>query len=444
MEAAKEALPTCQGIACGGGAEAATVEACYWEALEVLRHALAERTDTVSSLADGLRRARERLDSEDRKERGDAPRRVALFAAVASRKAPDGMVPEPGTDATLRGALGDALGHLNRQSGGAILTAAADLLDSTSVRLAAGDSPEGFWNARTNPDARVLSTGGICEDAMAGILSGISSFGHHIGVGSSYGAFLAPLGHIPARLHAIGQQARQEHFAHRHDPMILICGHAGLETGEDGPTHADPQALQVLQGNFPPGTLVTLTPWEPREIWPLLTAALGARPAVLAPFVTRPAVPVLDRAALGLAPPDAARTGVYRLRAARGEGDGVVVLQGSGVTYAFVQDVLPELMKEGINLHVYAVSSEELFDRLPTAEQVRIFPPEHAARAMGITGFTLPTMYRWLTSPEGRAATLHPFKGGRFLGSGTAAAVLHQAGLDGPGQLTAIREWLKR
>ncbi len=54
--------------------------------------------------------------------------------------------------------------------------------------------------------------------------------------------------------------------------MILVCAHAGLKTGEDGPTHADPQALQLLQENFPAGTAVTLTPWEPQEIWPLLAA----------------------------------------------------------------------------------------------------------------------------------------------------------------------------
>ncbi|MFH1530413.1 MAG: hypothetical protein ABIK09_06720 [Pseudomonadota bacterium] len=442
LEMAKDALPTCQGIACGGGAQPDTVEACYWETLEVVRGALAAETDAVERLGAHLCRARERLDAWGRAPREDGPRRAAVFTAAASRKAPEGMVPAPGTDATLRGALGDALGHLNRVSDGALLAAAADLLDSTSVRKAAAEFPPGFWNARTNPGSRLLSTGGICEDAMAGILTGVSSFGRHIGVGSSYGAFLAPLGHISARLHAIGQQAQGERFAHAFDPAILVCGHAGLETGEDGPTHADPQALQLLQGNFPPGTLITLTPWEPREIWPLLAAALKARPAVIAPFVTRPAVPVLDRAALGLAPADAAVTGVYRLRSAQGEGDGVLVLQGSGVTYAFVQGALPALEAEGIDLHVYVVVSEELFDRLPEQEHKRIYPPDHAARAMGITGFTLPTMYRWITSPGGRAATLHPFRAGHYLGSGPAATVLKQAGLGGDGQLAAIRAWL--
>ena len=42
---------------------------------------------------------------------------------------------------------------------------------------------EGFWNALDNPTARTLSIGGICEDAMAGIFSGLSSFGRHVGVG---------------------------------------------------------------------------------------------------------------------------------------------------------------------------------------------------------------------------------------------------------------------
>ena len=88
---------------------------------------------------------------------------------------------------------------------------------------------------------------------MSGILSGISAFGHNIGVGSSYGAFMAPLGHIAARLHAIGAQARESVSGDPYKPMVLVCGHAGLKTGEDGPTHADPQALQLLQENFPAG-----------------------------------------------------------------------------------------------------------------------------------------------------------------------------------------------
>jgi len=278
---------------------------------------------------------------------------------------------------------------------------------------------------------------------MTGILAGISTFGHHIGAGSSYGAFLAPLGHIAARLHAIGGQARRAIANDPYNPIVLICAHAGLKTGEDGPTHADPQPLQLMQENFPRGTCITLTPWDPAEIWPLLTAALVKRPAVIVPYVTRPNEKVLDRAALGLAPVEDAAQGVYLLRHPRGEGDGTIVLQESAVAYAFLEETLPLLEQEGIDPWVYYVSSAELFDLLPVSKQKRIFPKRRAQEAIGITGFTLPTLYRWVTSERGRAASLHPFRHGSFLGSGQGAMVLAEAGLDGRGQFEAIRKYFR-
>ncbi|MFV1958618.1 MAG: hypothetical protein ACC662_04305, partial [Planctomycetota bacterium] len=294
----------------------------------------------------------------------------------------------------------------------------------------------------TNAGARILSIGGICEDAISGVMSGVAAYGRHIGVGSSYGAFMAPLGHIAARLHAIGSQARQVLCEGPYNPYVLVLGHAGLKTGEDGPTHADPQALQVVQENFAPGTFLTLTPWDPQEVFPLFTAALARRPAVIAPVVTRPAERVPDRQALGLAPAGEAVQGVYRLRAAKGDAGGTVVLQGSGVTYAFVEGALPILEKAGIDLDVYYVSSVELFDALPPEEQDRIFPEAKAREAMGITGFTLPTLYRWVTSNEGRRASLHPFRHGHYLGSGKAASVLAEAGLDGVSQAEAVKRYV--
>jgi transketolase len=364
---------------------------------------------------------------------------------TAGREAPgipDELRLEPGSSTTLRQELARALNYLNRASGGAFLAAAADLLGSTSVSTVANGFPAGYWNAATNPGARLLSTGGICEDGMSGILSGISAFGHNIGVGSSYGAFIAPLGHIAARLHAIGAQARAATSDDSYKPMVLVCGHAGLKTGEDGPTHADPQALQLLQENFPRGTAISLTPWDPHEIWTLVATALARRPAVISAFVTRPNEPVLDRVTIGLAPPEAAAGGLYVLRRPRGEPDVVVVLQESAVAYAFVQKALPLLEQAGIDPLVYYVASAELFDLLPVDEQRRLFPEEHARRAIAITGFTLPTMYRWVHSAEGLEASLHPYRNGHYLGSGPGEVVLREAGLDGAGQFRAIRKYV--
>lgn len=422
----------------------AILEGCLWDSLQMVRGVMAGSQPMVDELAQRLRIAQARLNARARTVRAGAPNLAAAYelAAREGDRVPVELAVAPGASTTLRGELSRALHRLNETSNGAFLAAAADLLGSTSVNAAADGFPPGFWNAATNPEARLLATGGICEDAMSGILAGISTFGHHVGVGASYAAFLAPLGHIAARLHAIGNQAERERTGAQIRPMILVCAHAGLKTGEDGPTHADPQPLQLLQENFPPGMAVTLTPWDPMESWPLLCAALNLRPAVIAPFVTRPSERVLDRAALGLAPPEAAVSGVYLLRPPEGRADVTLVLQESAVTYAFLEEALPRLLAEGVDPRVYYVASAELFDALPLEEQRRVFPEEHAQEALGITGFTLPTLYRWIRSDRGRAASLHPFQHGHFLGSGTGEKVLAEAGLDGTSQYHAIRRYL--
>jgi hypothetical protein len=62
---------------------------------------------------------------------------------------------------------------------------------------------------------------------------------------------------------------------------------------------------------------------------------------------------------------------------------------------------------------------------------------------MGITGFTLPTLLRWVSSDRGREASLHPFRKGHFLGSGSGEAVLAEAGLDGESQYRAVKAYFE-
>ncbi len=441
-------LPTCESgkqrcVIGPNGAE--IIQECFWEALLLVRGALEHNRPAAAALAHRLETAKDRLEGRARRPGEGVPRVDTVYeiASSSSLSTPPELQLKPGSITTLRAELGRTLQYYSRASGGALFAAAADLLGSTNLNSVGAGFPQGFWSATTNPKARLLSTGGICEDAMTGILAGISTFGHHIGIGSSYGAFLAPLGHIAARLHAIGSQARRAIADEPYRPVILVCAHVGMKTGEDGPTHADPQPLQLLQENFPRGTAITLTPWDPQEIWPLFAAGLARRPAILAPFVTRPNEKVLDRAMLGLASAEAAVKGVYLLRKPRGKGEGTVVLQESAVTYAFIEDALPLLDKDGLDLRVYYVSSAELFDLLPAEEQRQIFPEEHAFEAIGITGFTLPTLFRWVKSDRGRRASMHPFQHGSFLGSGQGSMVLAEAGLDGRSQYEAIRKYLR-
>ena len=440
-----DGLPRCPSgeMRCEGGSIPEVVEQCYWNALTSVRRWLEEQPDMVQVMSERILSARQRLYGRMRRPREAAPGVSDVYLIARRDRIPAELDLEPGQKTTLRGQLGKALGYLNRVSGGSFFISAADLLGSTSVSDAASGFPAGFFHATRNPQSRVLAVGGICEDAMAGVMSGISTFGKHIGVASSYAAFIAPLGHIAARLHAIGVQARHEVTGEPGRPMILVCAHAGLATGEDGPTHADPQPLQLLQENFPAGAMITLTPWDPAEIWPLLEAALARQPAVIAPFVTRPPLEVVDREALRLAPATDATQGVYRLRSAKGKPDGTVILQESGVTSTFVTKTLPLLDAAGLDLDIFYISSAELFDALSDEERESIYPATAAQQAMAITGFTQATTYRWVRSDLGRKMTMHAFMKGRYPGSGPAEAVIGEAGLGEESQFRRIREYVE-
>lgn len=430
---------------CNMGRDKVILESCFWDSLLAIRKVLESDADLINLLERKLVHAKERLGKKNRNPREKAPDVDMVYktAKEQSDVLPDDLKVLPGTTTTLRGELGRVMQYLNKASNGSILVASADLIGSTSVTKAAEDFAGGYYHSKNNPDSRALSIGGICEDAMSGILTGLSSYGRHIGAGSSYAAFYAPLGHIASRLHAIGSQARQALADEPFKTSFLICAHAGVKTGEDGPTHADPQALQLLQENFPSGTMITLTPWDPHEIWTLVSAAISKRPAVIAPFVTRPTETILDRDALGLSPINSAAKGLYLLRKPKGKSDGTIVLQGSEVAYAFIQEAMPLLDEKGIELNVYYIASAELFDLLPKTEQEKIFPQELSMEAMGISGFTLATMYRWIRSDFGRQMTMHPFQKNHYLGSGQAEMVLKEAGLDGESQFNRIVQYVK-
>jgi transketolase len=421
------------------------VEKLFYDTLITLRGVI-EKDTTFRFFADSIKLSKERLKKLNRVPKKNHPEIDKLYGNgdISEINAPAELGLTPGKTTTLRAVLGSSLGHLNKLNGGAILGVAADLLGSTSVNLLGEDFPKGYFDSVDNPDSRILAIGGICEDAIGGMMAGLSAFGKHIGVSSSYGAFISAMEHTAARLHGIGEQNKVMHFGGNYNTWILINAHAGLKTGEDGPTHADPQCLQLIQQNFPPGVLITLTPWEPGEVWNLLIAGLKKRPAILSPFVTRPNELVMDREKYKLAPAKDSVKGVYALRKADASAhvDGSIILQESGVTIEFITKVLPKLDTEGYNLNIYYISSAELFDLLPEKEKEEILPYSIRNKAFGITGFTLPTMYKWITSADARHRILHPFKKGYYLGSGAADSVLLQAGLDADNIFKEVKSYL--
>ncbi|MGC2352172.1 MAG: hypothetical protein WA496_02120, partial [Candidatus Udaeobacter sp.] len=192
-------IPCCEGDIqrCRGGADATIVEECYWKTLSIIRRSMEASRPMVEALAAHLRTAQERLNARARKPSDGRPLIYLTYTiaeGAGSAPAPPELTVKPGTKTTLREQLGRVLNYYNVATDGAVVVAAADLLGSTSINKANEKFPSGFYNRRTNPRARELAIGGICEDAMMAMLSGISAFGAHIGAGSSYGAFSAPLG----------------------------------------------------------------------------------------------------------------------------------------------------------------------------------------------------------------------------------------------------------
>mgnify|MGYP000588518859 CR=1 FL=1 len=80
---------------------------------------------------------------------------------------------------------------------------------------------------------------------ITAFMSGLSSFGRHVGVGSSYGAFIAPLGHIAQRL--VAGDARQNFFA-EYLKLLRLLGRYLLKTG--GRVAVDQVARGLVLGAF--------------------------------------------------------------------------------------------------------------------------------------------------------------------------------------------------
>ena len=419
--------------------EGQEIEECFYQNLLTLRQVIISNKDLFAPFANKIKESANHLQSLARTAKEFKTENI--YNAFTPENIPEEFVFQPGQNPTLRATMANALAKISKDTLGTLVVATADLSGSTGAGKIAYDS-QGFYNKNTNPGSRLISSGGITEDGLSAVMSGISAYGKQLGVAASYGAFTSAMMHTQARLHAIGQQGYEEATGKGKNTFIIFTGHAGLPTGPDGPTHADPQMLQLISEDFPKGAAITLTPLDANDVWPSLTAALNKRPAVLYPVVTRPNVKITDRANFGSSSQTQAKNGVYALYKHH-EAKGTVVLQGSGVGEIFAQEVLPRIKEENLPINAYYVTSAELFDMLSPEEKVKILPVGELYRAIAITDFTLPTMRRWLKSVKGEEMSLYPFKNGKYLTSGQAQDCYKEAGLDGKAQYKQIKEYLQ-
>lgn len=414
-------------------------EEYLYKNLYVIEESLNSDVKLLDFVFNKLISSRDRLNNSKRTKKSNSADLTILSKKdfVEAKKIPEKIYAKPGSSITLREVLGKTISYLNHITKGGFYGFAADLVGSTSLNLMCNGFSEGFISAK-NPMAKILPTG-ICEDGGSSLITGISATGHYIGVGSSYATFMGPMSFTAARLYTIAFQTK-----HGKDmsPVILVNAHAGLKTGEDGPTHACPQTLSMWKsfGKLK-WKVITLTPWDPNEIWPLVVTALKHNPAIIIPFVTRPAELVVDREKLNFPKVIETINGIYYIKKSK-KSKKAVIYQGAEVG-AELPEVVEMLNKEKIDINILYISSSELFSYLPKKKQDEILPLVLKQNSIAITGFTIDTMYEYVISQKGREMSLHAFNKNIFLGSGPGSEVLKQAGLDAKSQIKAIKNFVK-
>jgi transketolase len=311
------------------------------------------------------------------------------------------------------------------------LACAADLAHSTSIAGFAGSW--GWYDREHNPTGALLPQE-ITEFTNAALMIGLATtnlspnpweaFDGFCGACATYGAFVY-LKYGPMRLFSqVAQDSRL-----KVGKVLWVASHSGPETADDSRTHFGVFAPGVTQ-LFPDGAVVELHPWEHNEVPVMLAAAMHHPAPIIALHLTRPPIPVPDRAALGLPDHFAAARGAYVLRPYRPDQprQGTVIVQGTSTTQGVVS-LLPELDRRKLNVKVVAALSPQLFAAQEPAYRDGVLSEIDRWDAMCVTNRALRLMVDWVASEVVTAYSLSSDWDARWRTGGTVAEVLEEAHL---------------
>jgi transketolase len=317
------------------------------------------------------------------------------------------------------------------------IAASADLADSTNLSGFAkdfGDMPGSGWYERNaNPSGALLPTE-ITEFSNAGMVVGLatvnlaadpfSDFNGFWGACSTYGSF-SYLKYGEMRL--FSQLAQDCEL--KVGKVLWVAGHSGPETAEDSRTHFgiyEPGVTQL----FPEGKVVDLHPWEYNEVPVLLGAALATDIPIIALHLTRPAIELPDRAALGMPSHFEAARGAYVLRPFRNDlpAMGTVFVQGTTTTANLVK-ALPDLDNLGLNVKIIAALSPQLFRMQPAVYRDSVIASADRLDAMAITNRTVKLMRDWVDGPLAAEYSMGADWDNRWRTGGSVDEVMDEAHL---------------
>ena len=331
------------------------------------------------------------------------------------------------------------------------LAMSADLADSTNISGFSkkyGDFPGlGWYFWDKNPDG-VLLPQQITEFTNSGITVGIATvnmhpdpendfLGFYAGC-STYGSF----SYLKYGLMRLFSQLAQD-CPLKLGKALWVVGHSGPETAEDSRTHFGIFAPGVTQ-LFPDGHVADLHPWEANEVPVVLGAALKLGQPILALHLTRPAIEIPDREALGMPSHFAAARGAYVMRdfAPGKPRQGTIIVQGT-MTTANTVKALPEIAKAGLNVKLVAAISPQLFAAQPRAYQEQVLSPGDRIDSTVISNRGRRTMHDWLLNPVAADYALTPDFDNRWRTGGSVDEIYEEAHLSPDWILRGIERFVR-
>jgi transketolase len=373
-----------------------------------------------------------------------------------ARAYPAEMYAKPGAKEPNRAALAQWGAWVNawshRKYGRPLfLVMSADLADSTNIAGFAkgwGDFPGYGWYDRKASPEGILLPQEITEFTNAGITCGIASvnfserpfeeWNGFLAACSTYGSF-SYLKFGPMRLFSQLAQDSQIQVG----KVLWIAGHSGPETAEDARTHFgiyEPYVTQLM----PDDQVVDLHPWEYNEVPVVLAAGLRHRAHILALHLTRPAIEIPDREALGIASHFEAARGAYILRDYKPgqKKRGVLIVSGTSTT-ANVVKLLPELDRAGLNVKIVAAISPQLFRAESARYRDAVLSPGDWLDSTVISNRGRRTMTDWMAHRIAAEYAMTPAWDDRWRTGGSVDEIIDEAHLSPRWLLQGIERFVR-